>query len=925
MRSYRAIGGLTAAGLITALGLPIQAAAADATTLYVDNAVGAHCSDSGTGSQAQPYCTIQAAADAAQPGQTVQVSPDGTYRSQVTITHSGTQGQPITFSGGGVPAFNSNHAWIETGANQAHAFAVSGAHDIVIQGFDVSTSTNAIAITDSARVKIDNDEDVPDTESAASTVAVRVSGQSSDVTVSRNILWNRSPVVIDAGVQRTTVEGNDLDSGPTVGITAVGAPNTVVVNNTVRSTCGSGISLTGGSTGAVIENNIVTVSKLGNCPVGSPQVEIGVSADSAPQSRTDYNVVHPTTGGSAYNWSGTAYPTAAALHTATGQGAHDIDADVTFSVNDAPLAELTEGSPAIDSADPNAPGIQGTDVMGNPAADDPTVANSGATFRDRGAYEFEGLSHPSIIVQGATTPSPEGPAPLSTKLTVSAPDTWTTALSYSYDFGDGSPAVVSTSPTATHSYPTVGRYTPTVTVTDGLGSRAVASDRQVVVNTPGPLVPVLTATKLSSPLTFDFSTVGTTDPYWISNTVLDYGDGTQDHSQGQHAFPKAGKYTVTATFTDESGTTKSTSVQVDAEYDPAGFVPITPTRVMDTRNPMMGSHQPLVPGTPQYIITRAPAGATAVVLNLTATNANETGHLTVFPAGTSQPSTSNLNYTAGTNIANLVTVPLGTNGELEVTTNTGSVDAIADVYGYYVPGAAAKFTPTTPARILDTRNGGDAGKLGPAATLPLQITGQGSVPANATAVVLNLTTTEATDSSYLAAYPSGTAFTGTSNLNFQPGRNTPNQVIVPVGPDGKVTIYNHSGSVHVIADVFGYYSPDGKGLFTPVSPTRLLDTRDAGPAAKPGPGSVTSFGGLPAGATAAALNVTATGGDNDGFLTVFADGTPRPGSSNLNVVPNTDIANHAITQVGTDGKADVYNFTGHTDFVADLFGYFTNN
>ncbi|WP_035799240.1 PKD domain-containing protein [Kitasatospora mediocidica] len=931
MRSYRAIGGLTAAGLITALGLPLtSAASADATTLYVDNAASSHCSDSGTGTQAQPYCTIQAAADAAQPGQTVQVSPDGTYQSQVTITHSGTQGQPITFSGGGVITVGSYTAEISTKANpvhQAHAFVVTGAHDIVIQHFDLSQSPDAIAITDSARVTIDGNYREPGTEPLTTTAAVHVSGQSSDITVSRNVLMSRSPVLVDAGAQRTTVVGNDLYSGPTVGITAVGAPNTVVVNNTVKSFCGTAVSLSGASTGSVVENNIATLAPNGVCLAGTPQVQFAVSADSAAQSRSDYNIVRPATGGSAYNWSGTAYPTAAALHTATGQGAHDIDSDVTFNGGAAPFDELTEGSPAIDSADSTAPGLLDTDRLGNSPIDDPTVTNSGpgGTFRDRGAYEFDGLAGATLYVRGSTTPSPQGPAPLTATVSVTATDSWSSKLSYSFDFGDGSPAVVTTDRTLNHTYQTVGSYTPIVTVTDGLGGRVIGRDRQVVVNAPGPFVPALTAEKQTTPLTFTFSTTGTTDPWAIEKTVLDYGNGVTSSSQGPYTYPKPGKYTVTLTLTDETGTTKSTSIPVDAEYDPAGFVPVTPHRVMDTRNPMMGSHQPLTAGSPQYIITGVPAGATAVVLNLTATNANQTGHLTVFPANTPQPSTSNLNYTAGTNIANLVTVPVNSGGDLQVATNTGSVDAIADVYGYYMPGAASKFTPTTPARILDTRNGGDAGKLGPAATLPLQVTGQASVPTNATAVVLNLTTTEATDSSYLAAYPSGTAFTGTSNLNFQPGRNTPNQVIVPVGPDGKVTIYNHSGSVHVIADVFGYYSPDGKGLFTPVSPTRLLDTRDAGPAAKPGPGSVTTFGGLPAGATAAALNITATGGDNDGFLTVYADGTPRPGSSNLNVVPNTDIANHAITQVGTDGKADIYNFTGHTDFVADLFGYFTNN
>jgi hypothetical protein len=54
-------------------------------------------------------------------------------------------------------------------------------------------------------------------------------------------------------------------------------------------------------------------------------------------------------------------------------------------------------------------------------------------------------------------------------------------------------------------------------------------------------------------------------------------------------------------------------------------------------------------------------------------------------------------------------------------------------------------------------------------------------------------------------WPSGTSRQETSNLNFQAGQNIPNLVVVPVGADGKIQLYNGSpGTVHLVADVTGY-------------------------------------------------------------------------------------------------------------------------
>ncbi|MFD4245034.1 hypothetical protein ACFWP3_26120 [Streptomyces sp. NPDC058525] len=58
--------------------------------------------------------------------------------------------------------------------------------------------------------------------------------------------------------------------------------------------------------------------------------------------------------------------------------------------------------------------------------------------------------------------------------------------------------------------------------------------------------------------------------------------------------------------------------------------------------------------------------AKAVVLNVTVTDPKSDGHLTVWPSGTTRPDSSNLNWTTGRTVANLVTVPVGADGKVEI-------------------------------------------------------------------------------------------------------------------------------------------------------------------------------------------------------------------------------------------------------------------
>jgi hypothetical protein len=160
-------------------------------------------------------------------------------------------------------------------------------------------------------------------------------------------------------------------------------------------------------------------------------------------------------------------------------------------------------------------------------------------------------------------------------------------------------------------------------------------------------------------------------------------------------------------------------------------------------------------------------------------------------------------------VPNLVTVPVGADGKVTLfNRSAGTAQLIADVAGYYLPGkpsATGAFQAIGPSRMLDTRT------LSPAAAdspVSFQVSGAGGIPAGALAAVFNLTVTAPQSFGFVTAYASGSARPNASNLNFAAGQTVPNLVSVPLGPDGKVALFNRSaGTSQLIADVAGYYLP----------------------------------------------------------------------------------------------------------------------
>jgi hypothetical protein len=360
-----------------------------------------------------------------------------------------------------------------------------------------------------------------------------------------------------------------------------------------------------------------------------------------------------------------------------------------------------------------------------------------------------------------------------------------------------------------------------------------------------------------------------------------------------------------------------------------------------------------------------PSDATAVVANVTVTDTNANGgFLTVFPGGEpTPPNSSNLNWSAGQTVANLVTVSIGPNGNIQAYNYSGSADVIVDIEGYYGPLLLSGFpqgeyVPIVPFRVCDTRQVGTGvaqnqcnnstsdNPIEPNQSINIQVGGQGVVPSSGvSAVAVNITAISPTTSGggYMSVYPQGQTIPNISNVNFSTGQTVPNRAIVGLSSTGEISLYNFNGNTNVAVDVVGYYlsssSTSYGASFMPVSPFRICDTRQVQiPYVMPNEcntptaqtlGSngtlqvqVGGVGTIPAYADAIVANVTATNtNSNSGYLTLYPSGT-LPTISDLNWNSGVTVANECLIKLSAEGYFNAYNYTGSVDIIVDVAGYF---
>ncbi len=367
------------------------------------------------------------------------------------------------------------------------------------------------------------------------------------------------------------------------------------------------------------------------------------------------------------------------------------------------------------------------------------------------------------------------------------------------------------------------------------------------------------------------------------------------------------------------------------------LVTVTPCRLLDTRQ----TGDPIQGGTAQTLnlpqLAQAAgcanlSSATAYSLNVTVVPHNGyLGYLIVWPAGESKPMVSTMNSLDGRIKANAAIVAAGTDGAISVYASN-TTDIVLDIDAYFEPATASTLTfySLPPCRVIDTRTG-DGGPLQAFVERYFTILGSSCIPPGVIPLAYSFNFTVVPEPAgeplgYLTVWPAGEPKPHVSTLNNLTATIVANAAIVaaPAGSDGQIIAYPDA-STNLVIDINGYFaSPfsasDPLALYT-VNPCRVLDTRQ-GSGAFSGEFTV-NVEGSPCQVTGAAqsyvLNATVVPQGVLGYLTLWANGQPRPLTSTLNALDGVVASNMAIVST-TNGSIDAFA-SGTTNLVLDISSY----
>jgi sugar lactone lactonase YvrE len=234
------------------------------------------------------------------------------------------------------------------------------------------------------------------------------------------------------------------------------------------------------------------------------------------------------------------------------------------------------------------------------------------------------------------------------------------------------------------------------------------------------------------------------------------------------------------------------------------------------------------------------------------------------------------------------------------------------------------YIPVTQTRLFDSRLTG--GPLASGSTNSITVAGVGGVPANASAVVLNIAAVRPAAAGHIRIFPLGSAFPEASVVNFAANKNTPNVVVSKVGVGGQVSIYA-GAQTDVIVDVSGYFVDNGAAAqYFPNPPTRILSATVPGATVGVPAASTVEVEVVAPGASttqSVVLNIGALNPTASGHLRVFPSGDPLPNASTHNFAAGDSRMNLVVVKPGINGKVSVYNASaGTVNVTVDRLGEF---
>jgi hypothetical protein len=227
------------------------------------------------------------------------------------------------------------------------------------------------------------------------------------------------------------------------------------------------------------------------------------------------------------------------------------------------------------------------------------------------------------------------------------------------------------------------------------------------------------------------------------------------------------------------------------------FNAVGPTRVMDTRTGLGGATRVPSGGTVRLDVSGLPAGTSAVALNVTSDAASGGGFATVYPCATGLPRTSTINFVAGDTRPNNTIV--GVSGGVCIYAQT-STEIIVDLVGYFAP-AGLSYLPTTPTRLIDTRD--TFGYLGAAAAVAYRPATASLGTYSAVSAAVNVTAVDHLVGGFVTTYDCATR-TNTSALNAVVGQVNANGAIVPLGNGLDSCLFTQSGG-NLVVDLNGWW------------------------------------------------------------------------------------------------------------------------